>query len=313
MAEDGCWAFEKNGFCPFGSRCKYTHAASNTTEMGKTGKNAPELRFTAECKHWAADERCPYGARCHFLHGGRKPTPTSSYKTKPCIFWSAGGTCPRRDRCTFLHDEKQVSNDNKDWAVDRYFTKECRFFTTDGRCPHGAECHYLHDSRRPSTGDRGPWVKFEASVRMPRESSAQMESSFSGPRHDNDHDCIVDIQLMPTMSEIMSSRAVSLPKLDPKTWQNAGLTGMVDRQFRLMREESIGPIRDALRLLLDRRRGMTSSEQLERRAAKIDSMRGCRLDKVESTSSKLAWLCEAPVPDSMRTADANKRRMWYVS
>ncbi|KAG2025031.1 hypothetical protein GB937_003258 [Aspergillus fischeri] len=67
-----------------------------------------------------------------------------------------------------------------------------------------------------------------------------------GGRHDNDHADIVNIAIMPTLDEIQSSRIEYLPVNDPGQWHVGGLDGLLDRNFRLLREDTIGQLRDAI-------------------------------------------------------------------
>ncbi|GIJ82623.1 hypothetical protein Asppvi_001132 [Aspergillus pseudoviridinutans] len=67
-----------------------------------------------------------------------------------------------------------------------------------------------------------------------------------GGRHDNDHADIVKIAIMPTLDEIQSSRIEYLPVNDPGQWHVGGLDGLLDRNFRLLREDTIGQLRDAI-------------------------------------------------------------------
>lgn len=71
--------------------------------------------------------------------------------------------------------------------------------------------------------------------------------SDNGARHDNDHANITDIQILPTAQEIASSRPEYIPLLDPTQHHLSGLAGLLDRQFRLLREDTVGQLRDAVR------------------------------------------------------------------
>lgn len=73
------------------------------------------------------------------------------------------------------------------------------------------------------------------------------ELSSNGPRHDNDHEDIDDIQILPTAQEINSTRLEYLPFNHAKNSHLAGLPALLDRQFRLLREDAIGGLRDAVR------------------------------------------------------------------
>lgn len=72
--------------------------------------------------------------------------------------------------------------------------------------------------------------------------------SEMGPRHDNDHADISDIKILPTNEEIQSPRLEYLPSNDPTKHHLPGLAGLLDRQFRLLREDTVGQLRDAVQL-----------------------------------------------------------------
>jgi hypothetical protein len=71
--------------------------------------------------------------------------------------------------------------------------------------------------------------------------------SNNGARHDNDHASIADIQILPTAREIASQRQEYLPLIDSTQHHLTGLAGLLDRQFRLLREDTVGQLRDAVR------------------------------------------------------------------
>jgi hypothetical protein len=76
--------------------------------------------------------------------------------------------------------------------------------------------------------------------------------SKTGPRHDNDFEDIRDIQILPTFEEIMCDRSPYLPVLNPAEHHLSGTEGLIDRHFRLYREDVVGSIRDAVKFELDR-------------------------------------------------------------
>ncbi|KAL3439805.1 hypothetical protein BJX65DRAFT_317439 [Aspergillus insuetus] len=67
-----------------------------------------------------------------------------------------------------------------------------------------------------------------------------------GGRHDNDHADICKIKVMPTFQEILSPRSEYLPAKDPRQWHLSGLAGLLDRNFRLLREDTVGQLRDVI-------------------------------------------------------------------
>ncbi|KAF4955348.1 hypothetical protein FSARC_11882 [Fusarium sarcochroum] len=75
--------------------------------------------------------------------------------------------------------------------------------------------------------------------------------SADGPRHDNDHTDITKIKIMPTYEEIMSPRGEYLPTNNPSKWHIKGIRGRLDREFRLVREDTVGQLRDAVRDMLE--------------------------------------------------------------
>ncbi|KAL8689201.1 MAG: hypothetical protein Q9224_004695, partial [Gallowayella concinna] len=76
--------------------------------------------------------------------------------------------------------------------------------------------------------------------------------SSDGPRHDNDHQHIEDIRILPTVEEINCPRLEYLPFNNATNNHLSGLPGLLDRQFRLLREDAIGGLRDAVRREADR-------------------------------------------------------------
>lgn len=75
--------------------------------------------------------------------------------------------------------------------------------------------------------------------------------SADGRRHGNDHADIAKISIMPNYEEIMSDRSEYLPVTDPEQWHRQGISGRLDREFRLLREDTVGQLRDVVRTELD--------------------------------------------------------------
>lgn len=99
----------------------------------------------------------------------------------------------------------------------------------------------------PFTSRRvGTPAAFQLARDMPGELSDQ------GPRHDNDFVHIRDISILPTLQEIKSDRSEYIPVADPRGWHFDGVLGLVDRHFRLLREDTIGQIREAAKIELER-------------------------------------------------------------
>ncbi|KAF1994313.1 P-loop containing nucleoside triphosphate hydrolase protein [Amniculicola lignicola CBS 123094] len=71
--------------------------------------------------------------------------------------------------------------------------------------------------------------------------------SKNGARHDNDHASISNIRILPTALEITSTRPEYIPTIDSTQHHLTGLACLLDRQFRLLREDTVGQLRDAVR------------------------------------------------------------------
>ncbi|GJP88490.1 NF-X1 finger and helicase domain protein [Aspergillus niger] len=91
-----------------------------------------------------------------------------------------------------------------------------------------------------------------ASSEQPAAQGDKLPSSFivhrtpPGGRHDNDSADICDIQILPTSEEILSPHTEYLPVKDPRQWHIGGVAGLLDRNFRLLREDTVGQLRDAI-------------------------------------------------------------------
>lgn len=81
------------------------------------------------------------------------------------------------------------------------------------------------------------------------------ERSQLGPRHGNDHAAISNIRILPTLSEILcDGRPDFLPTrhspISPSNHHETGIFQLLDSQFRLLREDTSGLLRDSIRLIL---------------------------------------------------------------
>ena len=106
--------------------------------------------------------------------------------------------------------------------------------------------------------------------------------SPGGSRHDNDHQHIVDIQILPTQDEVKSRRTDYLPPRDPRRLHLAGLSGLLDRHFRLVREDAVGPLRDAIRAEVKKigQQGLPVQEKPEGNSARVIKYHQVRIDDI---------------------------------
>ncbi|PWW74664.1 hypothetical protein C7212DRAFT_358855 [Tuber magnatum] len=84
----------------------------------------------------------------------------------------------------------------------------------------------------------------------------QMEVDFpgglsrEGPRHDNDHSDISKIRILPSIEEILSHRNEFLPQRSLDSPHHLeGISRVLDFQFRLLREDTSGQLREAVRVV----------------------------------------------------------------
>jgi hypothetical protein len=82
---------------------------------------------------------------------------------------------------------------------------------------------------------------FELSQDLPR------NLSNNGTQHDNDHASIADIQILPTAREIASLQQEYLLLIDLTQHHLSSLAGLLDRQFQLLCEDTVGQLQDAVR------------------------------------------------------------------
>ncbi|KAI1371941.1 P-loop containing nucleoside triphosphate hydrolase protein [Hypoxylon crocopeplum] len=79
---------------------------------------------------------------------------------------------------------------------------------------------------------------------MPRDLPGLL--SADGPRHDNDFEDITKIRILPTMPEIRSGRTDYRPLCDPFKLHLPGIQGVIDRHFRLLREDMVGQLKESI-------------------------------------------------------------------
>jgi hypothetical protein len=155
----------------------------------------------------------------------------------------------------------------------------------------------------------GPRAAFQLAREMPGELSEQ------GRRHDNDHANIQDISILPTLQEIQSSRNEYLPVANPRDWHFGGVLGLVDRHFRLLREDTVGQIRDAARIELEKIQnpsGQAGNSLLKRQSARTHVYRNVEVitaDFDEYHGAQIVMRLEQIKPPGQQSAAARKE--WW--
>lgn len=85
-----------------------------------------------------------------------------------------------------------------------------------------------------------------------------------GGRHDNDFADISQIQILPTYAEILCPRQEYLPLIDLSQNHLQGVPGLLDRHFRLLREDTVGQLRLAVKAELEYFQGGAQQHQKQR-------------------------------------------------
>jgi hypothetical protein len=131
------------------------------------------------------------------------------------------------------------------------------------------------------------------------------------PRHSNDFDSIHDIQIMPTSQEILSTHAEYLPLQDPSTWHKKGVEGLLDHHFRLLREDTVGQLRDSARIELEALQGM--GPQHGKSTLRKYTYRNVLVELPRFDSSRgLEFVISFDQPPELRSRSKKQRQDWWT-
>lgn len=136
-----------------------------------------------------------------------------------------------------------------------------------------------------------------------------------GPRHDNDHANICDIKILPTTDEILSPRTEYLPSSDPTKQHLPGLAGLLDRQFRLLREDTVGQFRDAVQMECKRLAKPANAQppsKRQRNSIRNIIYQNVALLRVEFDRKRgFQVLAEIDQPPALAKKGAKEREEWW--
>ncbi|RYC57088.1 hypothetical protein CHU98_g9120 [Xylaria longipes] len=172
-------------------------------------------------------------------------------------------------------------------------------------------------NRRIGVGDQLP--SSEARTTQSIESRAEFtlpknlpgHLSASGRRHDNDHADVAKISILPTHEEIVSTRGEYLPSNDPTSFHHPGIIGRLDREFRLLREDTIGQLRDVVRDLFEEMQGHKQTQRHERQSLRTYTYKDAELVHVSfERMNGLDLLVRFPQP--MNKTTRQRRRDWWT-
>ncbi|KDN70104.1 hypothetical protein CSUB01_08968 [Colletotrichum sublineola] len=146
----------------------------------------------------------------------------------------------------------------------------------------------------------GTFAEFTLSQDMPGELSKR------GPRHENDHADISDINLMPTHQEIMSSRDEYLPTANPAQHHLQGLHGLLDRHFRLLREDALHDLRNAIRVRVE-----SNVKVKEVRTRVVQYEHAAAIDVSFEWRSGLKFIVRIDQPPAAKGLNKMERAAWW--
>ncbi|KAL2877478.1 hypothetical protein SGCOL_007222 [Colletotrichum sp. CLE4] len=147
----------------------------------------------------------------------------------------------------------------------------------------------------------GAMAEFTLSQDLPGRLSRRRE------RHDNDHQDISDIKLMPTHQEIMSSRDEYLPVANPAQHHLQGLRGLLDRHFRLLREDTLHDLRSAIRTTVE-----SAVKVRDVRTRVVAYENAIAVDMTFDRWSGLEFIVQIDQPRPTRGLDKLKRGTWWA-
>ncbi|KAK1712410.1 hypothetical protein BDP67DRAFT_437551 [Colletotrichum lupini] len=147
----------------------------------------------------------------------------------------------------------------------------------------------------------GAVAEFTLSQDLPGKLSKRRE------RHDNDHQDISDIKLMPTHQEIMSSRDEYLPVANPAQHHLQGLRGLLDRHFRLLREDTLHDLRSAIRTTVE---SNVKVRDIRTRVVAYDN--AFAVDMTFDRWSGLEFIIQIDQPRPTRGLDKLQRGTWWA-
>ncbi|TRX91630.1 hypothetical protein FHL15_007412 [Xylaria flabelliformis] len=153
-----------------------------------------------------------------------------------------------------------------------------------------------------------PSIESRAEFTLPKNLPGNL--SASGRRHTNDHADITNISILPTQDEIVSTRGEYLPSNDPTSFHHPGIIGRLDREFRLLREDTIGQLRDVVREVFEEIQGRKKIQRHERQSLRTYTYKNAEFVHISFEHlNGLDLLIRFPQP--MRNSTGQKRRDWW--
>ncbi|KAH7139766.1 hypothetical protein B0J13DRAFT_638737 [Dactylonectria estremocensis] len=173
--------------------------------------------------------------------------------------------------------------------------------------------------QRQEVGDCIPYLATRSQMPATRETFVLRRDfpghlSADGPRHDNDNANITKIKIMPTYEEIVSLRGEYLPTNDPSEWHIKGIRGRLDREFRLVREDTVGQLRDSVREMLEYARNPTpkAARQSNNNVRTYTYDSATTLDVKLQRTGGLEMVVRCNQLPAVQKLNNDKRRDWWI-
>ncbi|PPJ57707.1 hypothetical protein CBER1_00183 [Cercospora berteroae] len=112
-----------------------------------------------------------------------------------------------------------------------------------------------------------------------------------GPRHDNDSDNIMDIEILPTLQEILR---------------------LLDRHFRLVREDTVGQLRDAVKAQLSHQQSTGENRTASNKSIRTNAYDDVSLSNVVFDAKQgLLFVLQFKQPQPLRGKSSKSREEWW--
>ncbi|KAJ5749002.1 uncharacterized protein N7511_010698 [Penicillium nucicola] len=168
--------------------------------------------------------------------------------------------------------------------------------------------HLDHITQRMKIGKEIPTGDGENHASHTLDPGFMTQHGTPGGRHDNDHADICDIRIMPSLEEISCRQTEYLPVVNPFQWHVEGLDGLLDRNFRLLREDTVGQLRDAIHHELDQSHLVDPSRKQLRKFVYHDLR---VIDLGFHWISGFHFEVEFPQPAGVENRTPMAREMWW--
>lgn len=173
-------------------------------------------------------------------------------------------------------------------------------------------------------GDAIPNLQFNAAQSFPipdfqLKVDLPGEHSMKGPRHKNDHASIERIKILPTTDEFRSTRSDFLPaKAKGFQHHEDGVYRLLDSQFRLLREDTSGELRDAIGALVRQWDAIVDGNSASRQRAlkqinaKMTVLGDVKVEQIKYERRKGVFLhVSFAQPRKLSDFNYSKRVAWY--